>query len=81
MYVYIFPKSSNLDQETKILMSQQKLTIQSRTGVLLQKLKCLLPKDVSLANLNLSGSAHQIIIPPLKNYNHTCGFSFFFFFN
>jgi len=35
------------------------LTIQIRTGVLVQKLKCLLPNDVSLANLNLSGSVVQ----------------------
>lgn len=31
-----------------------------RKGVLVQKLKCLLPNDVSLANLNLSGSASHI---------------------
>lgn len=39
----------------------KELTIQSRIGVLLQKLKCLLPNDVSLANLNLSGSANMIV--------------------
>lgn len=32
------------------------LTIHMRTGFLVQKLKCLLPNDVSLANLNRSGS-------------------------
>lgn len=33
------------------------LTIHRRTGELLQVCKCLLPNEVSLANLNLSGSA------------------------
>lgn len=36
------------------------LTIQMRTGVWVHELKCLLPNDVSLANLNLSGSVNKI---------------------
>lgn len=38
------------------------LTIQMRKGDLVQKLKCLLPNDVSLANLNRSGSVIQYLI-------------------
>lgn len=34
------------------------LTIHKLMGDRLQKLKCLLPNDVSLANLNLSGSTN-----------------------
>lgn len=39
---------------------EREITIQIRIGDLLQKLKCLRPKEVSLANRYLSGSAKPI---------------------
>lgn len=53
MIIHLF--ASKIPQNLSFIINfkkTEKLTIQSKMGDLLQKLTCLLPKEVSRANLN-----------------------------